>query len=235
MSLVSFVVNNTLKALTRILCRIDDTQLVSVPPSGPLILVANHINFLEIPVIITHLQPRQVTGLIKKESFDNPFFNMLFNMWGGISIRRGEADLEAFRRALIALAKGQILAIAPEGTRSGTGKLNKGNPGVVLLALRSRAPILPMGYYGSEQFWTKIRAFKRTDFKIVVGSPFTIRDPGTQLSRPVRHQITDEIMYQLAALLPPRYRGHYADLSQATETYLVFPPGSSSNLARAAT
>lgn len=230
MTLASLVVNSTIKTITRTICRVDDSQLERVPRAGPLILVANHINFLEIPLIFTHLQPRPVTGFVKAETWDNPFFNVLFNIWGGIPIRRGEADLSAFRKAHEALTQGQILAIAPEGTRSRSGKLQKGHPGVVLLALRSHAPLLPVGYFGGEMFWENIHALKRTDFKIAVGNPFTIREPGEQLSRLLRRQITDEVMYQLAAILPSRYRGHYADLSQATEHYLEFPEGSGSNL-----
>ncbi len=230
MTLTSLVVNSTIKTITRAICRVDDSQLGRIPPAGPLILVANHVNFLEVPLIFTHLQPRPLTGLVKAETWDNPFFNVLFNIWGGIPIRRGEADLSAFRKALEALAQGQILAIAPEGTRSRSGKLQKGHPGVVLLALRSHAPLLPVGYYGSEKFWENFQAFKRTDFKISVGNPFTIREPGEHLSRSLRRQITDEVMYQLAAILPRHYRGHYADLTQATEHYLEFPQGSGSNL-----
>jgi hypothetical protein len=53
------------------------------------------------------------------------------------------------------------------------------------------------------------------------------------VTRHVRQQMADEIMYQIAALLPPSYRGVYSDLATATETYLSFPPGAQSNLCRA--
>ena len=67
----------------------------------------------------------------------------------------------------------------------------------------------------------------------MVGQPFYLQMEGVKVRRKARQQMTDEIMYQLAALLPPAYRGHYADLAAATETYLRFPPRSESNLRRA--
>jgi 1-acyl-sn-glycerol-3-phosphate acyltransferase len=222
MSLANGVVNTTIKSLTRILCKVDASALASVPAQGPLLLVANHINFLDAPVVYTHLQPRPLTGFVKAETWDNPMMGFLFNIWGGIPIKRGEPDTAALRRALEALNTGKIVAVAPEGTRSGDGCLKRGYPGIVTLALRSRAPIMPMVYYGGEQFRENLSRLRRTDFHIVVGSPFTIETGEEKVTRLVRQDITDEIMYQIAALLPPTYRGEYANLEAATQRYLRF-------------
>lgn len=230
MSATAFIVNATIKNITRLICRVDDDQLKRIPERGPLILVTNHINFLEVPLIYTHLQPRPVTGLAKAETWNNPVFRPLFNMWGAIPLRRGESDIHAIRLCLEALAQGNIIAIAPEGTRSRTGRLQQGLPGVVLLALKSRSPILPLVYYGNEQFRENIVRLKRTDFKIVVGQTFRITPNQMKISKELRRKITDEIMYQIAALLPPEYRGAYSDLSLASESYLAFEPPSISNL-----
>ena len=224
------VVTSALKGLTRLLCRVDDAQLARVPERGPLIIVANHINFLEAPLIYTHLQPRPVTGFAKAETWNNPVLGALFDLGGAIPLRRGEADMTALRQALKALEAGRILAVTPEGTRSGHGRLQPGRPGVVLLALRSGAPLLPVVYYGGELFWRNLPRLRRTDFHIVVGQPFYLDAGGVKVIRQVRQQMTDEIMYQIAALLPPAYRGVYSDLAAATETYLRFPPGAESNL-----
>ena len=181
----------------------------------------------------TRLQPRPVTGLAKAESWDNPALAFLADLWGAIPVRRGEVDLNALRQALRALEAGQILAVAPEGTRSGDGRLQAGQPGIVLLALRSGAPLLPIVTYGGERFWQNVKRLRRTGFHIVVGRPFLL-DPGSgRVTRPVRQQMVDEIMYQMAALLPPAHRGVYSNLAAATERYLHFPPGSGSNLHRA--
>jgi len=234
MTLAYQVVTATIRGLTRTLCRVDGAQLAQVPERGPLILVANHINFMEVPLIYTHLLPRPITGFVKAENLDHPLLGpLLIRLWGGIPLHRGEADVAALRQALEALEEGHILAVAPEGTRSGSGDLQRGHPGIAFVALRSGAPLLPVVYYGSERFWRNLRSLRRTDFHIVVGQPFYLDAGGEKVTRQVRQQMTDEIMYQLAALLPPAYRGVYADLSGATETYLRFPPGAESNLHRA--
>lgn len=222
MSLANTVVSTTIKGLTRILCRIDASALKEVPEHGPLLLVANHVNFLDAPVMYTHLHPRPLTGFVKAETWDNPVMALLFNIWGGIPIRRGEPDMAALNMALEALRQGKIVAVAPEGTRSGSGKLKRGYPGIVVLALRSGAPLLPVAYYGGENFRDNLSHLRRTDFNIRVGQPFAI-DPGEEkVTRSLRQTITDEIMYRIAALLPEHYRGEYADLQAATQKYLRF-------------
>jgi len=233
MTIATMVVNSTIRRISRIVCRVDDKQLVRIPLKGPLILIGNHINFLDVPLVITHLQPRQVTGFVKSETWDNPVFRILFNMWKTIPIRRGEADREAFRQAMEALEQNKIVAIAPEGTRSGSGRLLKGHPGAVLLAVKSGVPVLPFAFYGSEHIWSNLRRLSRTDFRIVVGNPFHIELGQHRLDRETRDQITAEMMYQIAALLPTYYRGYYSDLQNATEEFLRFDPGVESNLLKA--
>jgi len=222
MTLAAWAVNTTIRSLTQVLCKINDEQLAKVPKDGPLILVANHINFLDIPVVFTRLQPRPVTGFIKKETWDNPIMGFLFTTWGGIPIRRGEADMEAYRQGLDALMAGKIVAVAPEGTRSNHGRLQRGYSGVVTLALHSNAPLLPLVYYGGEHFRSNLVRLRRTDFNIRVGRRFTIETGGEKVTRHVRQAITDEIMYQLAELLPPVYRGVYSRLDEASHNYLRF-------------
>lgn len=228
------IVTSSLKSLLRILCRIDDADLARVPEQGPLIIILNHINFVEVPVMYTHLQPRSLTGFVKAETQANPILGpLLFALWGGIPLQRGEADITAFRQALQVLEQGRILAVAPEGTRSGHGRLQQGHPGTAFLAFRSGAPVLPMVTYGGESFWNNLRRLRRTDFRIVVGQPFYLNAKATRVTRQIRQQMADEIMYQMAALLPPTHRGIYSDLKAATETYLRFPPGTASNLRHA--
>jgi 1-acyl-sn-glycerol-3-phosphate acyltransferase len=224
MSMAASVVNATLKQIARVVCQVDDSQLANVPTSGPLILVTNHINFIEVPLLYTHLQPRKITGFVKSETWDNPALALLFNLWEGIPLHRGQADLNAIRLGLAALSAGKMLAVAPEGTRSGSGKLGPGHPGIILMALQSQAPILPIAYYGGENIRANLTRLRRTPFRIVVGSPFRLRIPAGKVHKEIRRQMTDEIMYQLAALLPPAYRGVYSDLSLASTDYLTFEP-----------
>jgi 1-acyl-sn-glycerol-3-phosphate acyltransferase len=222
MNLAYSVLNSSIKNITRIICNVDDRQLVQVPDQGPLIIASNHINFIEVPLLYTHLQPRPVTGFAKAETWDNPAMGFLFNLWGAIPIRRGEADYHAMKSALSALNEGKILAIAPEGTRSGHGRLGKGYPGIVMLAYISNVPILPLVYYGGERIRDNISRLRRTDFKIRVGKPFRIKINKQKLDKEIRNSILDEIMYQIAGLLPESYRGYYSDLSNQKTKYIDF-------------
>jgi len=231
MTIATRIVNTAVKVWTHLVCRIDATQLALVPQKGPLIVVTNHVTSLEVPLIYAHLQPRPVTGFVKAETWENPFMGYLFDLWNGIPLRRGEADVEAIRQALEALEAGKILGVAPEGTRSFNGLLQRGRPGTALLALRSGAPVMPLVFYGGERVNENLKRLRRTDFHIVVGQPFFVHNAGMKVTSQVRQQIVDEIMYQIAAVLPPAYRGLYSDLSSATETFLRFVPPFHSNLA----
>ncbi len=211
MSLAHRIVNGAENALVALLCRVDDAQMSRVPAAGPLIVVTNHVNFLEVPVLHSRLRPRRVLGLAKAEAWSNPLLKWLFDLWGGIPIRRGETDLAALRRCLEVLREGAILVIAPEGTRSRHGRLQRAHTGVVTLAQRSGAPILPLAFYGGEALGRNLRRLRRTPFHILVGEPFRLDFGEGRLTQERRQELTDEIMRRLAALLPPEYRGEYAE------------------------
>ncbi len=222
MSLSHRIVVAVFKNLTGLLFHLDKTQLARVPDRGPLILVANHVNLLEIPSVYTHLQPRPVTGFALASRWDAFWSRWLLDLCEAIPLRRGEADIGAMRKAIEKLDAGFIVAVAPEGTRSENGRLQKAHAGVVLLALHSGAPLLPLVFYGHEGFFDNLRRLRRTAFHIVVGKPFYLDAGDLKVTRQVRQQMLDEVMYQLSALLPPTYRGVYSDMSVATETYLNF-------------
>jgi 1-acyl-sn-glycerol-3-phosphate acyltransferase len=230
MSLKATLTNAVVKGLTHILFRIDADELKKVPDKGPLIVAGNHINIFEAPIIITQLLPRQLSVISKIESWDKKLYAFLFDVWNGIPLRLGEADMKAYHESLKALEEDRILGILPEGTRSHNGRLQKGRPGIILLAIRSGAPILPVAWWGNEDFFQNYRRLKRTDFHVKVGNPFHLDTQGEALSRPVREQITAEIMYQIAALLPSENRGFYSDLENATSKYLAFDEGVTNNL-----
>lgn len=215
-------------------CRVDDAELVKVPAQGPLIAYANHIGRMEIPAMLSYLYPRPVTGMSKIEAFRNPIYRVLYAAYRAVPVRRGEADMNALMLSQERLKEGYILAIAPEGTRSYDGRLQRAHSGMVLLAAKTAAPLIPMPHFGGEKLMQNLRRLKRTDFHIRVGNPFTIDLHGERLNKDLSEKVMDEIMYQLAALLPPFYRGVYSNLEQATEKYLRFEPGVASNLERAA-
>jgi 1-acyl-sn-glycerol-3-phosphate acyltransferase len=208
--------------ITTILCRIEKDELDKIPANGPMILAINHIGSLEVPLLRAHVRPRRVVSLAKIETWNNKLMGWLFDLWESIPIRRGEVDLWALRRCLTCLSDGDLLGVAPEGTRSYDGILLCGRPGIVLIGLHSGAPILPVVHWGVEDFAENIKHLKRTDFHIRVGEPFTLDSKGEKVSGRIRQEMADEIMFQIANLMPEKYRGKYALSTSPPMKYLRF-------------
>jgi len=225
MTFLTKIFNLFVRFVTSLICRIDKSSFSKIPARGPLVVALNHVTFLEVPLLFTHLQPRPLTGLSKTENFEHPIIGPIFRLWKLIPIDRDKADFAALQETRNRLKNGEILAIFPEGTRSKNGILQSGKSGVVLVALRSNAPILPMAIYGGEKLGENLRRLRRTQFSVRVGDPFHINLNGDKLSRENLKRITDEIMYRIAALLPEQYRGPYADVENVTYQYLEFEPG----------
>ena len=223
MGVMKWIVTYGCKLGLDVMCRVDSKELAKVQQTGPLITYTNHTGMVEAPLFYTHLQPRKkLTAIAKIETWDNWFLNWVFTLWGIIPIHRGEADMVAMRKALEVLEKGYILGISPEGTRSREGKLLRAHGGIAMLALHSGAPLQPMAHWGGENFGKNVKHFKRTDFTVRVGPVFHLDARGERVTKEVRQQMADEMMYQLARLLPETYRGEYADLEHATEKYLRY-------------
>jgi 1-acyl-sn-glycerol-3-phosphate acyltransferase len=216
------VINSIVKIFAILFLKLDASELNKVPQEGPLIAIGNHINFLEPPIMIAHLHPRKTTGLVKKENWDNPLFALLFNIWGGIPIDRDIADFTAFQDAKKALKEGKILAVAPEGTRTHDGELIQGKPGVAMLALQTNVPLQSVAFFGHEGFWHNLKRFKRTPLNIRVGKRFRINLEGQRKSKEVLQSIADEMMLELAKLLPPKYWGFYADWDKSDPQFIEY-------------
>ncbi len=217
---MNWLINFVIRVYTRITCRIDAPDLHKVPMQGPLIVISNHTGQIEVPLVFAHLQPRKLTGWAKVESWDNKFLNWVFGVWGMIPVRRGEADMHALKAALRALEKGLIFGIAPEGTRNYNGILRRALPGAVTLALHSGAPIIPVAHWGGENFMKNLKRFKRTDFHIRVGEPFKIDTQGIKVTGEIRQQIVDEMMVQIAIMMPEEYRGEYAEMCKLPTQFI---------------
>jgi len=219
MTLIGRFITFIIKLLLKILCKVEGDKLESIPHQGPLILVINHINFLEVPLIYTLLLPRKVCGILKKESWDSWFVGMLAKEWEAIPVNRKTPGISTFKETGKALKEKKILCIAPEGTRSGTGVLAKGHPGVVFLALKNRVPILIVAHYGIENFWHNIKRLKQTPVTFVVGKPFILTSE-MKATKNVYQEMTDQIMTRMASMLPEHYRGAYADMKIISDKYI---------------
>jgi 1-acyl-sn-glycerol-3-phosphate acyltransferase len=220
--MIKILFNIVMKFVLFMMCSVDKKALKDVPYQGPMILIGNHINSLDVLVALAFSYPRKVFFMVKKEAFESPFLRFLFNTWGSIPVNRGTADFQALNKAADALNQGYFFAIAPEGTRTKDGRLIKARTGVVVIALKSKAAILPVIQYGGEKFHENIKKLRRTRVTIKVGAPFTICPSSAYPDKEERQLIADEIMYQMAELLPAEYRGYYSDLSKTTTNYLNF-------------
>ena len=222
MSLSQTLVLKFFDVLTSTICRIDNTQLENVAARGPLILITNHVNVLEIPVLYSRLQPRPISGFFAAKRLESAWMRWLLNALHGIPVQRGKLDRTALKGAISRICAGDIFAIAPEGTRNANGCLGPGKPGVVLLAMQSGAPIQPIVHWGDKHWQRNLRRLRRTPFHIAVGRPFRLDTGDNRVDRRMRQEILDEIMGQMAALLPPEYRGVYANRDAANPKYLQF-------------
>jgi 1-acyl-sn-glycerol-3-phosphate acyltransferase len=224
MSLRHTLVTSSLRVLVSLVFRVHDEALRQVPMHGPLILVCNHVHIWEIPANYTHLLPRRTIGMVLAKRWKNQFFSYILDTVDAIPLERDELDVDALRNALQVLKEGGIIAIDPEGTRSGTGILGEGYPGAVLLAVKSGAPLLPMVHYGSENYRENMRRIRRTDMNYAVGKLFHVRTD-VPINHESRQQAADEIMAQMAALLPEQYRGRYGEMAGKEPGYLLLDGG----------
>jgi len=189
----------------------------AIPREGPLIIAANHASNMDAPVIGAWLIPRlgrRIHWLGKRELFAWPIVGWVAANGGVHPVDRDRADVEAFRLASRILSEGHILFVFPEGTRSPDGALQEARDGLALLALRSGAPIVPIGIGGSNRVWPKGQRLPHPGGHVVVrvGSAFRPLDelPAGTDRRAAKGLVTAMIMERIAALLPVRQRGVYA-------------------------
>jgi 1-acyl-sn-glycerol-3-phosphate acyltransferase len=173
----------------------------NVPREGPLILVCNHLNNAD-PPVLTHATPRQIAWLTKAEWFSTPVIGPMLRIGGMIPVRRFDADLAALRRAEAHLKQGGCLGMFPEGTRSHGQGLREGEPGSALIALRSGASVQPMAIWGTEHVKLPRDFFRRTRAHVRFGVPFHLTVSGKIVRKDVEEG-TKRIMEEIASLLPP--------------------------------
>ncbi|MFP4510552.1 MAG: lysophospholipid acyltransferase family protein [Spirochaetaceae bacterium] len=219
----AYIVNTVVKTLFRLLYRLDAHQLQHVPGTGPALLLSNHVTNLEGPLLYVFLAPRKLTALGKIELWQNPFTRFFMETWKIIPLHRGSVDGTAMRTCFDRLSDDYIVGIAAEGTRSRDGVLKRGMPGATLLATRANCPVIPVAHWGLPDLVPNLRRMRRARATVRVGHPFYLKKAdGSPVTRSDREQMLDEMMYQLASLLPPELRGAYADLSRMTTEFIVF-------------
>lgn len=195
-----------------LLLKLTDTEirgLENVPEQGGLLIATNHMSRMDIPVLFINPRRPDMTALVTTKYLKYPLIRWFIITAQGIWLDRDTADFSAFRKAVEALQAGKAIGIAPEGTRSVTAELLEGKPGTALLSLRTGVPIVPVAISGTEDSVGKMLKLKRPHILVEYGQ--VIYPP--KLDRTNREgqlqELTDEIMCQIALMLPEKYHGYY--------------------------
>jgi 1-acyl-sn-glycerol-3-phosphate acyltransferase len=177
----------------------------NVPRKGPYIIASNHLSWTDIPLVPLFI-PGKVVYMAKEEAFYSKV-GWLVRFMGAFPVKRGEGDRQAIRAAGEQLAKGKVFIIFPEGHRSDTHSMIKAHAGLGMIALRSGVPVVPVAIWGSEKALRKFGA----QVTISYGKPLVLKPKGEKTTREDIKEATEEIMYRIASMLPPEYRGVYGD------------------------
>lgn len=214
------VANWGLQVMYRALLELDIHAMENVLQTGPLLVVINHTHFLD-PLIPTALFRPDIFPMAKVEVFEGNW-RWMFKAYGSFPVRRGEADMHALKHAFKLLRAGHAVLMAPEGTRARAGGLQPAHEGVALIAARANVPILPVAQWGGrDAFDDNLKKLRRTRIHVRIGAPVVVKTAERKLTRQEIRAITDEIMYSLAAMLPPEYRGVYGAVKKFAPQHLL--------------
>jgi len=200
-----------LSAFFNVTCRIEKIDQSNVPETGPLIMASNHLHFFDPPLALAALPYREITVLAAEKWAERWPVNWFLKSIGTIFVYRGEVDREALNKCLAVLEEDGVLGLAPEGTRSRTGTMQRAKPGVAYLAIKADAPILPIGVSGQHEIFAEWKRLRRPRIVVRFGPVFKLQPVhGRQKSEQLQ-QRSDEVMRSIASLVNEDLRGVYTD------------------------
>jgi 1-acyl-sn-glycerol-3-phosphate acyltransferase len=197
-----------IRGLIKLVAHVDVKGRENIPSSGAFVIATNHIGILDIIMAYYVLNRWDMFILVAEKWGKIGWINWLGRQLNFIFIDRFNPDLHALREVIGRMKQGQVLVIAPEGTRSRTGALIEGKPGVSYLTAKAGYPIIGTE---DEVILANLKKFKRSSITVTGGPTFTLPPLPTKDRDRALIQYTDEIMCHIAAILPERYRGVYAD------------------------
>jgi 1-acyl-sn-glycerol-3-phosphate acyltransferase len=194
--------------IARLTSRLEIVGLERIPDEPPYLLATNHLSVLDLPLLL-FVTPHKVRAFAASKHRWNPLYGPLLEAADTVWVRRGEIDRRALRKALAVLERGEVLGVAPEGTRSRESHaLQEAKAGAAYIATRADVPIVPVGITGTEKIMRNLLRLRRTGVRITFGEPFRLPEAG-HVRSPKLHEYTDLIMRRIAELLPAAYRGVY--------------------------
>jgi 1-acyl-sn-glycerol-3-phosphate acyltransferase len=207
---------STLRSIVRFVMKvitdIEVTGTEKLPP-GNVIVAANHLGRLDTAVLLCILDREDLIMPVAEKYRDHPLYGAIGRAANAIWLNRFDADYSALRQILDRMKQGGLLVIAPEGTRSKTEALQEGKMGVAFLASKSGYPVLPVAVTGTEDrgIAENLKHLRRSKITVIAGDSFHIEIPPGRGREQAMRTATDEIMCRIAAILPDKYRGVYAD------------------------
>lgn len=205
--------------ILHIIARVEIEGFEKIPQTGGAIVASNHLGRLDAMLGVVLANRDDIILMIAEKYQVYPFWRFMARRLDALWLDRGEPDLRTLRIVQKRLKAGGILGVAPEGTRSKTESLQPGKPGTVYLATKTGVPIIPVGIWGTEDRVVKERLshLQRLDIHVRIGDPLYL----PVMERKGRDEFlarhTEELMCQIAALLPPSYRGVYANHPRTLE------------------
>ncbi len=206
-------IRQIINLITHTIAKIETINAESLPKTGACVIVANHLGRLDAMMAYSYAPRDDLAIMVAEKYKKQAIYRFVVKELNGIWVDRFNADLVAMRTTLNRLKAGEMVVIAPEGTRSPTATLQEGKPGATYLAMKANAPLIPVGIRGTEDEAVKAawKRLRRPRIYATVGKPFTLPPMKGKNRDEALKEATDEIMCQIAALLPPEYRGVYAD------------------------
>jgi len=209
---IRFILRTLIRGSLKALCDLKVEGRENMPAEGPLILVGNHFSFLD-PVAMIGLSPWTLEFVGGTHMPNAPqYLTWITRVYGVLPVRRGGLSREALLAAQGILEQKGVLGIFPEAGSWAT-VLRPSRPGTALLASRTRARILPIGFDGLLDVFPKFRRGERARVTLRIGKPFGpffVSARGTADRRQL-DEIGHEIMRRIAELIPPERRGHYSE------------------------
>jgi 1-acyl-sn-glycerol-3-phosphate acyltransferase len=206
----------TLRSIVRFFMRIiADVEVNGIEklPEGNVIVAANHLGRLDTAALLCILDREDIIMPVAEKYKNHPLYGAIGRAANAVWLNRFEADYSAFRQILDRMKQGGLLVIAPEGTRSKTEALQEAKMGVAFLASKSGYPVLPVAVTGTEDrlIVENLKRFRRSKITATAAELMHINIPKGPGREEAMQAATDEIMCQIAALLPEKYHGVYAD------------------------
>jgi 1-acyl-sn-glycerol-3-phosphate acyltransferase len=209
---MQFFLRWLIRFVIKLIARVEIQGFENIPKEGGFVIATNHLGRLDVTLLFYALKGDFILTIAEKYEH-HWLFGPIGNAMNGIWLDRFNADIGAIRKVLNRMKAGGILVIAPEGTRSKSEAMAEGKPGVAYLAMKAGLPIVPIALTGTEDrvVVERLKHFKKSEIKIIIGMPFNL-PPIQRMNRDadLKHY-TDEIMCQIGALLPKKYRGVYAN------------------------